>query len=350
MTDQDRQDRTAGDPSLHPQNASSDEPPTNSSAGPDESLVSTLLYGISIPERTARGASAIVGGLINESAARLIPTAFRSSRSYIVFIQQSLDILTHDVGGVANPNTPENDTQENQLAQKAVGGLLDIAGAATLHLSPLTVLAVFSDVAYGSSHYLRLLSEELKREGVIDQHSSIDHASDLIDALNASSSFAGDSIETPPVSIEAMKATIEQLSEEVLKVDPSKLIPQAEIDRMWNEMEEAATQSKTSLWDVGATMTMFAMNRVTLTTRGALSTVRVAGGLFDEHILTHYSDALGEISEHGLYTILSTASEPYIDAAWNHFDADRETWTEELLTGRLIGKAWGGVRGWFQGE
>ena len=42
-------------------------------------------------------------------------------------------------------------------------------------------------------------------------------------------------------------------------------------------------------------------------------------------------------------------SSPYLEAVWDNFD-DRETWTEELVTGRLFGKAWEGVRGWWSGS
>ena len=314
------------------------------------SLVETLTFGLSIPERTARSVSAIVGGLVNESAARLIPSAFRSSRSYTVFVQQALDMMVHDVGGVENANASDEEQQDSQLAQKAVGGLLDVAGAATLHLSPMTVLAVFNDLAYGSGHYLAKLSEELKKEGIIDQDSSIDHVSDLVQALQSSSGKAADVFDTPPVSIDGIRTTIEQLADEIGKADPRKLIPQNEVARMWQEMEDAATKADVGLWDISTTMTMFAMNRVTLTTRGALSTINVASSLFDEHILNHYSDALDEIADNGLYETLSTAATPYLGAVWQNFEADRETWTEELLTGRMIGKAWQGVRGWFAGD
>ena len=319
------------------------------------SLIESLTYTLTIPERTARSVSAMVGGLVNETAARLIPTAFRSSRTYSQFVQQSLDMLVHDVGGVT-PETasesaePESDAQneeESQLARKTVGGLLDIAGAATLHLSPITVLAVFNDLAYGSSHYLKKLSEELKREGIVDADSSIDQVSDLVDALQATSDRAVDAADTPPISIDGLTTTIAQLSEQISKVDPKKLIPQSEVERMWNEMESAATKENVGLWDISTTMTMFAMNRVTLTTRGALSGVSVATNLFDEHIVGHYSEALSEIANNGLYETLSTASAPYLEAVWHNFDASRETWTEELVTGRMIGKAWQSVRGWF---
>tara|TARA_R110002049_G_scaffold305056_1_gene500989 strand:+ start:29821 stop:30903 length:1083 start_codon:yes stop_codon:yes gene_type:complete len=315
-----------------------------------DTLIETLTFGLTIPERAARSVSAIVGGLVNESAARLIPSAFRSSRSYTVFVQQALDMMVHDVGGVENPNVTVQQEQDSQLAQKAVGGLLDVAGAATLHLSPMTVLAVFSDLAYGSGVYLSKLSEELKREGIIDEDSSIDHVSDLIQALQTSSSKAADVFDTPPVSIEGIRDTIEQLSEEIGKADPRKLVPQTELARMWSEMEDAASKADVGLWDVSTTMTMYAMNRITLTSRGALSTINVATSLLDEHILGHYGDALNEIADNGLYATLSDAATPYLGAVWQNFESERETWTEELITGRMIGKAWQGVRGWFSAE
>ncbi|WP_182867592.1 hypothetical protein [Stieleria mannarensis] len=312
------------------------------------SLLGTLTYGLSLPERTARSASAVVGGLVNETAGWLIPAAFRSSKTYSAFVQQALDMMIHDVGGVENPNAVAADAEEAQLAQKAVGGLLDLAGAATLHLSPITVLAVFNDVAYGSSHYLKRLSEELKREGIIDETSSIDHVSDLVDALEKTGARASTAANAPPMSVDAMTETISQITREIQNVDPRKLIPQSEIKRMWNEMEDAAGKAHVGIWDVSTTMTMFAIDRLSLSTRGALSTVRVAGSLVDEHFFSHYGDALTAISEKGFYETLSVSSEPYLEAAWHNFDSTRETWTEELITGRMPKKVWTRFAQWFR--
>ena len=54
--------------------------PVESVAEESTSLLGTLTYGLSLPERTARSASAVVGGLVNETAGWLIPAAFRSSK------------------------------------------------------------------------------------------------------------------------------------------------------------------------------------------------------------------------------------------------------------------------------
>ena len=310
-------------------------------------LLGTLTYGLSLPERTARSASAVVGGLVHETSGWLLPAAFRSSKTYSAFVQQALDMMIHDVGGVHNAVAGPN-AEEAALAQKAVGGLLDLAGTATLHLSPITVLAVFGDVAYGSSHYLKRLSEEMKREGIIDESSSIDHVSDLVDALEKTGARASVTANAPPLSVDAMTESIKQITGELKNVDPRKLIPQGELERMWTEMEDAAGKANVGIWDVSTAMTMFAIDRLSLSTRGALSTVRVAGSLLDEHFLSHYSDALVSISERGFYETLSESSEPYLEAAWHNFDSSRETWTEELITGRMPKRFWDQFAGWFR--
>ncbi len=324
------------------------QPEEPSSPESDASLLLLLTYGLSIPERTVRSVSAIVAGIVHESAAHLIPVAFRSSRSYSVFIQQALDMMRHDIGGVPNPSAiVAANGEESQLARKAVSGLLDVAGAATLHISPMTVLAIFQDIAYGSGHYLGKLSEELRREGIIDPDSSIDHVSDLVDALQKTSSTAVDAFEKPPINIEGIRTLVTQISQRVSEIDPKRVLPEKELARMWSEMETEATAAGTSVWDVSTAMTMFAMNRIRLSSRGALSTVMVAGDLFDQHIIQHYETSLIAIHNDGLYATLATAAEPYLEAVWLNFDQSRETWTEALLSGKMINRAYHSVRGWF---
>ena len=147
-----------------------------------------------------------------------------------------------------------------------------------------------------------------------------------------------------------MTDTITRITSEIGNIDPLQLIPQSEVKRMWDDMEEAAGKSDVGIWDVSTTMTMFAIDRLSLSTRGALSTVRVAGNLIDEHLFSHYTDALTSISEKGFYETLAQSSEPYLEAAWRNFDVTRETWTEELITGRMPKRFWTGMVDWLTGR
>lgn len=317
-------------------------------------LMNLFQYSASLPERTLRSAGALAGGIMRESANWLLPSAFRNSRSYSIFIQQMLDFVCNDIGGVrklwaagtpADPDsdlTPEEQAAQNQafLARKTVGNLLDMSALATFHVSPLTVLAIFSDVAYGSKHYLQELSQRLKSQHIIDENTTIDSASDLLGALERASSSAAGVFDKPPISIDGLRKTILETQNAVNEIDPTKLLPAAEIDQLWRQIDMAAKAQNASIWDVSATISLVALNNIQAVGQGALVGLEVAGNLFNQHIIQHYWDGLRAIERQGLIPTLSKASAPYLEAVWSNFAVDRKTWTEQLLSGDLIKWGW----------
>ena len=340
--------RRGGLPGIDAANCS----PRECDAPPDYASVRNyLLYTLSLPERTLRSGAGLVGGALREATSLLVPQAFQNSTTYSIMVRQMLDFVVQDVAGVHGAQPADAPAQvENFVARKAVGNFLEMAGWATFHLSPMTVLAVVSDVAYGSQAYLKELSDELKRQGVIDEQSTIDHVDDLLSAVASASQTTASAFDTPPLSVEGLKDTIDRTRQAVAAIDPTKALPQAEIERLWSEMHELASREGVGVLEVSSTMTLHTLSKVGVAAKGALSGVRVAGTLVDRHILTHYSTALGEIRERGLYATLSTAAQPYIEAVWFNFSSDRATLTEDLLSGKMIGQAWSAVRRWVGGE
>ena len=329
-----------------------DGQPSSDSAPAATTVMDHLLYGLSLPERTLRSTSAVLGGTIRESASLLVPQAFRSSTSYRTLIEQTLDFMVQNVGGVAETaevDKPKEDPGDvdNFVARKAVGGFIEMASLPLLHVSPMMVLALFSDVAYGSKAYLTELSSELKKQGVIDENSTIDQAESLLEALRETTSKAATAIDKPPLSLDGLKETIKQVRECAGK-GPTSLIPQAEIQRLWDEMQEMATREHVSMLDVSCTITMYSMDKIGSLGRGALSTIKVAGNMFDRHILDHYSAGLQEIRQRGIYGALAEASAPYIDAVWLNFSGGRKTITEGLLSGRLFVVFWKWLKSLFR--
>jgi len=314
------------------------------------SVLKYLLYGASLPERTVRSGVGLVGGAVRESTALLVPQAFQTSQTYSILVRQMLDFLVEDVGGVARKCASDEGAKvENYVARKAVGNFVEMAGMATLHVSPLTLLAVVSDVAYGSQTYLKELAEELKREGIIEAESTIDHVDDLLAAVAKASSVTAQAFDTPPLSVDGLRQTIEQTRQAVAAIDPTKVIPQAEVARLWGEIREVADREHVSLLDVSTTVTLHSLDKIATVGRGALSSVRVAGTLFDRHVIDHYQAALQDIRTRGLYATLAEASGPYITAVWQNFSTERPTITEDLLRGKLVGQTWGKVRAWLGG-
>src|SRR3984893_13119900 len=134
---------------------------THLPAGPDASRVAArddedrisrfLTYTLSLPERVVRSTVGVTAGAARETAHALVPQAFQSSKVYELVIANSLNFLTEDIGGVEQQARPgEAPNVDHLLARKAVGNFVDLAGLATLHLSPIWLFAVVSDVAYGS--------------------------------------------------------------------------------------------------------------------------------------------------------------------------------------------------------
>ncbi|MHC4176520.1 MAG: hypothetical protein ACYSWU_03385 [Planctomycetota bacterium] len=309
-----------------------------------------LLYGISLPERTLRSASGVVSGALRESASLLVPQAFRNSKTYNVMIQQMLDFMAEDVGGVERSDDPDAPPKiENYVARKAVGNFVEMAGLATFHLSPMMLLAVVSDVAYGSQAYLKELADELKQQGVIDQQSTVDHVDDLLEAVAGAARTTAGAFDTPPLSVDGLKQTIDETREAVRSIDPTKVIPQAEVRRLWNEIHQTATSQGVNPLAVSGAMTLYSLGKIGSLGRGALSTVKAAGTLMDRHVIDHYGDALQDIRQRGIYASLAESSRPYIDAVWQNFSTEKTTVTEDILSGKLIGQAWGAARRWLGG-
>lgn len=318
------------------------EPPT------ERSIHNYLLYTLSLPERALRSTVGVAGGMVREGANLLLPQAFRSSKSYEIVVQQGLDFMTRDIGGVKLATDSTDTPQiEGYVAKKTVGGFVEMASLATLHLSPALLLAVVSDVAYGSQTYLKELAIELKREGVIAEDSTIDHASDLLEAIRESSAISAQVFDTPPLSIEGISQAIEQTTTSVSKIDPTKVLPAAEIDRLWREMHEVARGEDVSLLEVSGAMTLHTLNRLGRAGQGALSGITIAGSLFDRHVVDHYRVALTDIHAQGYYNTLAEVSQPYIAAVWENFSTERSTITQDLLSGKLVGDAARAVSGWL---
>lgn len=329
-----------------PANDESDDLPAETAA--ERSALEHVGYVLSLPERAIRGGSGLLGGVLRESASLLVPQSFQSSRTYTVMVRQMLDFLVHDVGRVAADSTPSSTAEvDNYVARKAVGNFIDMASLATLHVSPLMLLAVVSDVAYGSQTYLKELAAELKKQGVIAEDSSIDHVNDLLAAVSAASGKTGEVFNTPPLSVEALQQSIEETRAAISTARPGQLLPQAEVRRMWEEMRAISEREHVGLLAVSGAATLHALNGVATIGRGALSGVKVAGSLLDRHVLDHYQQALADIRQRGFYQSLAESSKPYVAAVWDNFHSDRSTLTQDVLSGKLIGDSWRAVRRWL---
>lgn len=317
-------------------------------SGRSFSMGRAILYGISIPERALRSTVGLAAGTISGTAAFLIPQCFQSSKTYEIVVKNSLRLLSEGVAGVESKQSKTDPGVENYLARKTVGNFVDLAGIMTLHLSPLWLLAIVSDVAYGTKSYVIELAKELEREGVIDDSSTIHKIDDLLAAIQKSTGSAATLFDTPPLSKEELKRTLQETRDSISEADVTSLLPESEIEEYWSELRQLSEKEGVSMIGLSGAVTLHTLRKVGAVGQGTLSGARVAGGLFNRHILGHYSEAVTEYRERGFYTALQQDSEPYIKAMWNNFSPERATWTEELISGRSIGRLFGSIGKFFR--
>jgi hypothetical protein len=306
-----------------------------------DDFLSVALYAASVPERAARGAVNLAGGLASEIVRFLVPKSFQSGKTYEVLVKNSLAFLVNEVGKVGGEEAGHKElspTTDEFLARKAVGNFVDLAGMATLHVSPLWVLAILSDLAYGSSAYLRELAQELRKQGLIDKDSTIEHAEDLLRSLNKASASSASLFDTPPLNVEGLKECLKTTKAAVDSMDVTKLVPQAELDRLMNEMKQIAKKENASVFEVSSTIAMYALSKLGALGKTAWTSAAVAGKLFDLVVIKHYASAVDEISRRGLFATLSDISSPYLKTVYENFSPARETVTEQLFKGTLLRK------------
>ncbi len=338
--------------------------PADSTTSTVDSLMNGLLYGISLPERLVRSAVGVTAGTAKEIAEFVVPQAFQDSKSYEVMVRNSLGFLLNSVATVSESAVVQQSETSilatsagdnivaadpsRYIARKAAGNFIDIAGLATLHVSPLWVLAIVSDAAYGTRTYLNELAQELQSQGLIDDSSSIHKVEDLLNAVKHASGSAANAFDQPPLSLEELRVSVEQTRKAINGIDPRSLIPESEISRYWSEMRSIAQQEQVSMLGVSAAIAMETVENVKSLSHGTLTGLFVAGKIINRNIFNHYRDSLASINEQGIWNSVRKTYTPYVDLAWGNFTSSRKTWTESALDRGRLARLWRTVVGVFR--
>ncbi len=343
--------------------------------GESTSLLDTLLYGVSLPERLLRSAVGITAGTAREIAEFVVPQAFQDSKSYEVAVRNSLNFLLTSIGSVApsepaassaasasapasagisgpagaagTPADPQQNDAGRFIAKKAVGNFIDIAGLTTLHVSPLWILAIVSDAAYGTRVYLKELADELQKQGLIDDSSTIHKVDDVFDAIRNASGKAASQFDQPPLSLDELKESLRQTRAALNEIDPTQLIPESELRSYWQQMKDLATSENVSLLGVSGALAMQTLESIRNATQGTFAGLFVAGKIVNRNIFGHYMDSLGRIHKQGLWASVRNTYEPFVDLAWNNFTRSRKTWTEQVLHPSFFTMILRKIKGWF---
>jgi hypothetical protein len=124
-------------------------------------------YLASLPERTARAAAALAGGLIYEASEVVLPGAVRRSKLYQAIVGRLLRIAIELVGRVEGIYPAEEMPARELLVRKTAGNAVELASFLAVGWSPVWLLAGASDLVGGSKAFLRALVAESRDAGVL---------------------------------------------------------------------------------------------------------------------------------------------------------------------------------------
>ncbi len=289
-------------------------------------------FTLSIPERSARALSALVGGSTELLTKTVIPKSLNQSASYRFTVGMFQSFLIDKMAGMQNTGA-DADLGENFVPRKLLGTTVEAAGLLTMRLSPVWVFAIASDAAQGSRVFLNRLVKQLKENGVIAQESNPDGLEDVLEAIQDMGRHSATAFDTPPMNRDEIRTLVAEMREKtglVIK-GSSNLIPDFEV--IWEKIKRVSIQEKLSTEEVMGILSVQATNAVEKSVGTATAIGQTGIVLLEETILSDYRNTLDELLEYGAIEYVQNHMTPFIENAKSHFDINKPTWTQKWLTG-----------------
>ena len=126
-------------------------------------------YLYSIPERFLRSLTGLGGGAAREVSDVLLPVRVRRSRLYRSLVGSTLRFLIEQVGQIEGAYPADDEALPSDfLIRRAAGNVVELAGIASFHASPVWVLAALADLAGAGREMIGEMAEALQKEGLLE--------------------------------------------------------------------------------------------------------------------------------------------------------------------------------------
>lgn len=293
-----------------------------------------LAYALSLPERLSRIFVGSAAGMVKGVSDFLLPAAVRQTKLYQVLLKKNLRYLIKEVGAVPDVFPKEPSQPARYLARKFVGNFVELAGILSMRASPVWILALVSDISGGTKVFLKELADELRREGLLGSEAQVETVDQLLDGLQSFAGEVADRIDTPPLSVEELRETLEYLRQDAQRLKLKNPVKPEDISAMLQQMKEIARRENRSLFEISTAMAINAMNHLERSGRTAVTGLRVGKALLDRTIFQYYSSALRDLTKWGYYRYLGRASKPYLKAIVRNLSWNNVTWTERYFLSR----------------
>ena len=266
----------------------------------------------SLPERLVRTLSALLGGLLHETAELVLPRLVRRSRLYEATAKNLLRVAIELVGRVEGSPTVEETPAKEIAFRKGAGNVVELGSIAAFGFSPLWLLAGASDLARGSRVYLNALVGELKSSGVVADDVEVGSVDELLGVLERGAGRTARLIDIPPLELAELRRSLVELRDET-----ESLPSPGELAALFGGLQRQARRERRSLLDVS--------------TGFGLAFLISGSKVGREHLVVPYREDWQPVLHEGLADYARRVAAPYARAVTEHLDPARETHTERLL-------------------
>ncbi|MGA8029454.1 MAG: hypothetical protein WB992_20115 [Bryobacteraceae bacterium] len=292
-------------------------------------------FVLSLPERVLRSLGAVSGGLLREIGVVALPSRIRRTALYRTMVEVTLRFLIEQVGQVQGIYPSEGKLAQGFLLKRGASHGIELLGLLTLHVSPVWVLAALAD-ATGAGHTLiQQIAQALKDDGLLEPSSHFESVDQLLDGLEKTSAHLAESLNLPPLDMAGLRREWKTLREELPRIPRENLPTSANLERIWTRLAESAAAQKRSVFAVCSLLAVSTLAETPANLRWLSHAARTAGKRTGEilgaALLSHYTQALEEISRAGFLEYGKRQFRPYLRAAAEQFAPSKESSTERLL-------------------
>jgi len=295
-----------------------------------------VLYALSLPERAVRSLSALTGGLLREASLLALPAKIREAALYRATAGVGLRFLIEQVGDVSGIYPPKDAVARGFVYRYAAGTSVELLSIATVHLSPVWVLAALGDATRAGKTIFTEIADALKAEKLLEPDATFETMEQLLDGLERTSTHLALTVNMPPIDVAGLRHEWGELRNNLGTLPLANLPTRADIEQAWANLQKSAGELGLSVFRVSAAMGLSALSSVPANlqwlSRSALVAARTTGMVVGGAFLDHYTAAAKELVKVGFATYWSKNSRPYLKAVIWNFLPENQTWFERFLS------------------
>ena len=296
-------------------------------------------YVLSLPERLLRSATGIAAGAMRELGEVVLPTRVRRTRVYTSMVDASLRFLLEQVAQVESAPGDEQ-LPPDFLMRRTAGNVVEIAGIAAFHASPVWVLAALADLAGAGRSLVSEITSALQKDGLLEPDRSFGSVEELLDGLESTAGRLAENVNTPPFEVADLRREWDQLRRDAVRLPRAALPDVDKLTAQWRTLQAEAAAQNRSVIELSSVLALSAIralpDNARWLSRAARSGSVRTGEVLARGLLDHYRTVLTVIHQTGYSTYWIRELNTYLAAAVKQFSVDRESLTQRLL--RRVGK------------